>query len=1173
MSLARLGIPYITTGARLAITPNANDLLLDTDEDRLYIGNGTKVGGIAVANVSDIPLDQTGQTLMESITEIINEVLATTTASQIGTDETGVSVQDKLDSIETDVDVNTLHSNTITGNPHEVTASEVNTDETGVTVQEKLDGTLDGSETHDYIDFETNPTGVPTTEGTVSWNVSDHTLNLQTETGTVIQVGQEFIVRGTNKDSSSATLTNGNVVYIDGATGQRPTFEKAQADDHLTAEDTLGIITSDIAFNATGYVTVLGTVRDIDTATDSDGNATSDGDRIYLSVDNIGGWSIVRPEAPNHGITLGYVTYSHGTVGSLFIRVNPSGEMDDLHDVEYVTTPSDRDLIQWNNSNLRWENKPIDEVITASEITTDATGVTVQEKLDGTLDGSEIHDYIQLNPDLQTGEPPDGEGIVSWNPTDYTIDVQTGLGPTQQVGQILYIVVYNNTGATIPKATALYPVGIHNERPSVSLSNANSHVKISREIFISIMDIPSGEFGITTQFGKIRNIDTSSWSVGDILWVGASTQTGEDGLLTNIKPDFPNYAVRVGRVTSSATNGEIFVYIKGDANDTFQNFWNGTFRETINFFITSDGSTITGSLSPADGHDDMTMLFSDGFTILDTSPPATIELTAGTDINPQTNYVHIPKSTKVLTISVSDWPTAEHIKVAEVVVKSASATQTDGALRNQNWNDSIQNTSTHQGHLSHITERIRQEFSKWESGVEGSSSVDGVSPHDVYVSATSGVVYQMHRQNFPAIDTSQTGGDVHIVNHNTTPYVSVSNINTQTDDANGDSLAGTSFSFVMWGVMNKTSQPSHLMINLPTGSYAKNAPDNAVNDASNYSVYTIPKQFQGVGFLIARFTYILQVGGLSWELYDTEDLRGRVPNTTAGGGGGGAGVTTFLGLADTPSAYTDQGLNIPRVNSGATALEFLDITTDWLTQYHNDTRADTWLETKDASELETTQSGITVQDNLDTLNTHEGSTDNPHSVIASQIDTDETGVTVQEKLDELGEGGGTSVPYVLSIEAGSAELPPTDYPEYGRNDLTDVTEWTYDFDDDTERFILFSGIIDTDISTASVGKVYVWAEADTWVDAKNTGFTLAYSEIASEDVTNKAYTNIESGALAIQTTGDGRIQLFEFDISTAILTAWKASPRLRFMFSVDLDVADAIVGYMKVYNIEIEIAR
>jgi len=318
----------------------------------------------------------------------------------------------------------------------------------------------------------------------------------------------------------------------------------------------------------------------------------------------------------------------------------------------------------------------------------------------------------------------------------------------------------------------------------------------------------------------------------------------------------------------------------------------------------------------------MTMIFSDGLAILDTSPATTISLTPGTDTIPQMNYVYIPQTTKVLTISTSEWPTAEHIKVAQVYLKSATATQTEGALKNQNWNDHIQSTTTNQGHLSHITERLRQENAKWDSGAEATMTVDaGSTPDDVWVSTTSGVIYQMHKHIFPAFDT-ETGDSLKVVNHSTTPFQSITNINTQILDANGDSLNNKSFSFVLWGVANKTGEESHLMINLPTGSYSRLSPTDAVSDYNNYSVYDISKEFQGTGFLIARFTmtYFNNV----WTLFSTEDLRGKTPNTSAGGGGGGGGASSFLALNDTPSSYVGHGYKIPQVNVGETALEFID---------------------------------------------------------------------------------------------------------------------------------------------------------------------------------------------------------------------------------------------------------
>lgn len=531
-------------------------------------------------------------------------------------------------------------------------------------------------------------------------------------------------------------------------------------------------------------------------------------------------------------------------------------------------------------------------------------------------------DHIaQLNGDLAGGTLLEN---ISWNADAYTMDIDTGIGPVLQVGQEIYVIVYNNTGVTINNGQVVYPVGIFNGFDSVALATADTHENISRPIRVATMDIPTGTFGIVTRFGFVRGINTSSLSFGE-LWLSPDTA----GAITSTKPSFPDYPVRIGGLkVQDAVNGEIFVDIRGEPEDTVVNFWNGVIRESFDFTVTSDGATVTGSLAPSNGHPDLTLMFSDGFTMFTATPAATITLTPGTATNPQTNYIYILQSTKALTVSTSGWPTTEHIRVANVVLRTAAITQTDGALRNQNWNDHIEDTTAFQGHLPHITAAIREKTpATWKSGVEGSSTIDtGPTPDDVFVAVTGGVVMQMHDQDFPAIDL-QAGGDIHVVNDSVSPYKTITNLNGETLDANGASLTNSSFSFVVWGIANKSGEASHIMLNLPTDSYAFVSPQDAVDDADNFSVYTIPAQFQGVGFLIARFTYTLNSAGTGWTLFDTEDLRGFLPNTAAGGGGGGGGgggATTFLGLTDTPSAYTDQELKHVRVNAGTTALEFVD---------------------------------------------------------------------------------------------------------------------------------------------------------------------------------------------------------------------------------------------------------
>ncbi len=546
-------------------------------------------------------------------------------------------------------------------------------------------------------------------------------------------------------------------------------------------------------------------------------------------------------------------------------------------------------------------------------------GVTLLNSVVTLSDNGDLEEVNTIQLDITPTSTTTNEGELHWNTTDQTLDIHTKWGTTLQTGQEDLVIVYNATGVTISDGTPVHPVGGFNGRPSVAPAIADTHEGFSGEVVITTAEILNGQEGPATRFGKVRDIDTSSFSLGDTLWLSPTTA----GEFVATKPEFPNYAIQLGGVTvDDAVNGEIIVGVMGTADDTIINFWNGVFRESFDFTVDATGGVITGTLVPTNGHPDMTMIFSDGFTMLDTDPGATIVLTAGTATVPQSNFVYIPKSTKVLTVSTSDWPSAEHIKIAQVELLTAAITEGDiGALRNQNWNDHVEDTNLFQGHLSHIGEKLRQFEAQWDSGAAGTCTIVDTSPDDVYVSCTSGVIYQLHKQSFPALD-SQTGDNVHIVNHNTTPYVEVTNLNTIVNDSAGVSLANRSFSFVLWGVQNKVNEPSHLMINLPTNSYQKNLYDQAISDASNYSVYSIPKKFQGVGFLIARFTYQLESNGTDWTLRDTEDLRGKIPNSTAGGGGGGSGVTDFTALSDTPSDYTDNAGKTLKVNSGETAVEF-----------------------------------------------------------------------------------------------------------------------------------------------------------------------------------------------------------------------------------------------------------
>lgn len=167
--------------------------------------------------------------------------------------------------------------------------------------------------TVDTLTFSTNIVTASTIQGTMFWDNQDETLSVVMAGGNVIQqVGQELYIRAVNKTGS--IITNGSIVYISGAQGNRPTISLANANSYANSQKVIGLATEDIGINAYGYVTIEGLVRDLDTSTHSDG------DYLYLST-NSGQWSTTPPSDGLARIKIGVVTKSHGTDGWVCVKV------------------------------------------------------------------------------------------------------------------------------------------------------------------------------------------------------------------------------------------------------------------------------------------------------------------------------------------------------------------------------------------------------------------------------------------------------------------------------------------------------------------------------------------------------------------------------------------------------------------------------------------------------------------------------------------------------------------------------------------------------------------------------------------------------------------------------------------------------------------------------------
>lgn len=172
-------------------------------------------------------------------------------------------------------------------------------------------------------------------------------------------VATEFVVNCRNQSGSD--MYRGQVVYMNGSTGNKPTILLAQANSEMTSARTFGVLKNDIANNGFGDVVTIGSITNLDTRTSATHPFTidtlSDGQTIYLSPTNAGYITNVKPYAPNHLVYIGKVVRTSPTNGYIEYQIQNGYELDELHDVK-ITGVTYGDLLTYsayNGSNV-WVN-------------------------------------------------------------------------------------------------------------------------------------------------------------------------------------------------------------------------------------------------------------------------------------------------------------------------------------------------------------------------------------------------------------------------------------------------------------------------------------------------------------------------------------------------------------------------------------------------------------------------------------------------------------------------------------------------------------------------------------------------------------------------------------------------------------------------------------------------
>lgn len=177
---------------------------------------------------------------------------------------------------------------------------------------DNLVGQLDWNKPVDYIDFKTN-SAAPHQTGRLDWDSDDATLELDMEYGVVQQIGQETYARVQN--NTGTTIPNGTVVGFAGAADNALKVAPYLADGSQPTLYILGVMTHDLPDTGErGYCTVWGFVRDVNTS------AFSQGDLLYASPTVAGGFTNVKPTAPNNVVAVAAVVKVGTTDGIIFVR-------------------------------------------------------------------------------------------------------------------------------------------------------------------------------------------------------------------------------------------------------------------------------------------------------------------------------------------------------------------------------------------------------------------------------------------------------------------------------------------------------------------------------------------------------------------------------------------------------------------------------------------------------------------------------------------------------------------------------------------------------------------------------------------------------------------------------------------------------------------------------------
>jgi hypothetical protein len=182
----------------------------------------------------------------------------------------------------------------------------------------------------DFVSFDLTPVAAPGA-GQIAYQGNTGALSyLFNNSNVMCSIGQTM--HAYVKNGEAVTITKGQAVFLFSASGNKATVKLANNTSDATSAKTFGLAAEDIGANQNGMVICQGVIDGLNTS------MFTAGDILYLG-NTAGSYTNVKPYAPNHLVYIGIVERANAGNGQIYVRVQNGYEMDEIHDVDLITTP------------------------------------------------------------------------------------------------------------------------------------------------------------------------------------------------------------------------------------------------------------------------------------------------------------------------------------------------------------------------------------------------------------------------------------------------------------------------------------------------------------------------------------------------------------------------------------------------------------------------------------------------------------------------------------------------------------------------------------------------------------------------------------------------------------------------------------------------------------------